>query len=99
MEGLIIITDELLAPLKDQVVVVTGGVSGIGLATVELLLSLGSKVVAIDWSEGSGQLGSDAEHYEYVKADVTSWTGLRAAFDLAVDKHGHIDHVFANAGA
>lgn len=92
------ITTESLAPLKDRVVVVTGGASGIGLATVQLLLSIGSKVVSVDWSETSGQVDADPEHYEYVRADVSSWASLRAAFDQAIKKYGHIDHVFANAG-
>lgn len=95
------ITDALLAPLRDQVVLVTGGASGIGLATVSLLLSLGAKVISVDWKEEeeAGQVVSEKEDYQYVKADVTSWVDLRAAFNLAIKKHGHIDHVFANAGA
>lgn len=95
----LIIPNESLASLRSQVVVVTGGASGIGLAAVKLLLSLGAKVISIDWKEDSGQVASDSEDHEYVKADVTSWIDLRAAFNRTIRKHGHVDHVFANAGA
>lgn len=35
----------------------------------------------------------------FVPLDVTSWDALSGLFQEAFDKHGRIDHVFANAGA
>lgn len=88
------IKDEDYASLKDKVAVITGGSSGIGLATVELLLSLGAHVVVGDQNDPPIQ----HDNLTFVKTDVTSWTSLKILFKTAVTKHSRIDHVFANAG-
>lgn len=94
----IITTDETLAQLKDKVVVVTGGSSGIGLSAVQQLLSIGAKVVNIDQNETVDQLSTIDGAYKFIKASVISWSELRPCFDQAVQAFGVIDHVFANAG-
>ena len=37
--------------IKDKVAIVTGGASGIGLATVEMILAKGGKPVIADYNE------------------------------------------------
>jgi len=87
-----VIKDEDLTAVKGKVVVLTGGSSGIGLATVKLLLSLGALVV-------SGDLNAPAESGPlFVKTNVTKWSDLAALFKKAKETHGRIDYVFANAG-
>jgi NAD(P)-dependent dehydrogenase (short-subunit alcohol dehydrogenase family) len=71
----------------------TGGSSGIGLATVDLLQSLGAVVVSGDIQDPP--VKSDLL---FVKTDVRSWTDLASLFKAAKDKHGRVDYVFANAG-
>ena len=41
--------------IKDKVAIVTGGASGIGLATVEMILAKGGKPVIADYNEESGK--------------------------------------------
>ena len=41
--------------IKDQVAFVTGGASGLGAASSELLASLGAKVLIVDRDEARGQ--------------------------------------------
>ncbi|SMQ53058.1 unnamed protein product [Zymoseptoria tritici ST99CH_3D7] len=82
------------ASLKDQVVVLTGGASGIGLATTKVLLSVGAKVVSGDINEPPLQ----HSNLTFLTTDVTSWDSLLSLFDLARSKHGDIHHIFANAG-
>ncbi|OKL56736.1 hypothetical protein UA08_07738 [Talaromyces atroroseus] len=88
------IADEDLTGLKDKVVILTGGSSGIGLATANLLLSLGAKVISGDINapteEGAG--------LQFVKTNVTNWADLVDLFKKAKEQHGRIDYVFANAG-
>ncbi|PQE22011.1 hypothetical protein CJF30_00010026 [Rutstroemia sp. NJR-2017a BBW] len=89
------IKDDDLTSLKGKVVVLTGGSSGIGLAVVDLLLSLGALVVSGDIQSPPS---SDKPNFSFVKTNVTSWADLTALLKKAKEEHGRIDSVFANAG-
>lgn len=84
------------SPLKGAVVVITGGSSGIGLATVKLLLTQGAKVIIGDLQEPPAVICSD--RLSFLRTDVTSWTDLKDLFETAVKVFGQVNHVFANAG-
>jgi len=70
-----------------------GGSSGIGLATVELLVSLGALVVSADV-----QAPPATGDFLFVKTDVRVWTDLTKLFKATKERHGRVDFVFANAG-
>jgi NAD(P)-dependent dehydrogenase (short-subunit alcohol dehydrogenase family) len=72
---------------------VTGGASGIGRATVDLLLQRGWSVVAADVNAQAAPAG-----VELVRADVTVEDDVRAAIAHVVDAFGRIDAVINNAG-
>ncbi|PSN59574.1 NAD(P)-binding protein [Corynespora cassiicola Philippines] len=87
------INDEDLTGFKGKVAIITGGSSGIGLATVELLVSLGALVVS-----GDIQAPPAPGDFLFVYTDVKSWADLTRLFKTAKEKHGKVDFVFSNAG-
>jgi len=73
--------------------VVTGGSSGIGLATAQQWKAAGGIVVALDLAappEGAG--------IDWVRCDVGDDTSVRTAVNAALDRFGGLDVVVNNAG-
>ncbi|KAK4049672.1 hypothetical protein OIV83_003947 [Microbotryomycetes sp. JL201] len=81
-----------------RVAVITGGSSGIGLATARLLASLGSKVVIGDLQPPKDNAGLDSNACAYVHADVTHYSSIVNLFETTVNLFGRVDVVFANSG-
>ncbi|HEV2638057.1 MAG TPA: 3-oxoacyl-ACP reductase [Actinocrinis sp.] len=84
--------------LTDRVAVVTGGGSGIGLASVRRLAAEGAKVVVADIDEKSGAQAAQEVGGLFVQVDVTSPEQVEALFQTAVDTYGSLDIAFNNAG-
>ncbi|WP_280382006.1 3-oxoacyl-ACP reductase [Nocardia wallacei] len=84
--------------LQDRVAVVTGGGSGIGLATARRFAQEGAKVVVADIDATSGEAAAAEVGGLYVKVDVTDEAQVRAMFQAAVDAYGGLDIAFNNAG-
>lgn len=82
-----------MSDFEGLVAVVTGGGSGIGLATAGLLESRGARVAVLDL-ETSGA----PESMLRLKADVTDDASVRAAISAVVEKFGGIDVLVNNAG-
>jgi NAD(P)-dependent dehydrogenase (short-subunit alcohol dehydrogenase family) len=78
--------------------VVTGGGSGIGLATVRRLASEGARVVIGDIDPGPGKAAADEVSGLFVQTDVTSQEQVEALFAAAVETYGSVDVAFNNAG-
>jgi NAD(P)-dependent dehydrogenase (short-subunit alcohol dehydrogenase family) len=88
---------------EDKVVVVTGGSSGIGRATVVAFARAGAKVVIADIKEEGGhqtvQLVKNAGgEGMFVHADVSHEADVSALMERAVETYGRIDCAFNNAG-
>ena len=84
--------------LVDRVAVVTGGASGIGLATARRFAAEGAHVVIGDVDPTSGRTAAEEVGGLFVQVDVTSPEQVEALFQAAVDTHGGLDIAFNNAG-
>ncbi|MBH0781665.1 3-oxoacyl-ACP reductase [Nocardia bovistercoris] len=84
--------------LQDRVAVVTGGGSGIGLATARRFAAEGAKVVVADIDVAAGTAAAGEVDGGFVEVDVTDEEQVRALFDTAARTYGGVDIAFNNAG-
>jgi NAD(P)-dependent dehydrogenase (short-subunit alcohol dehydrogenase family) len=84
--------------LQDRVVVITGGGSGIGLASARRVASEGAKVVIGDVDRAAGAAAADEVGGLFVPVDVTVESQVSDLFQAAVDTYGAVDVAFNNAG-
>ena len=84
--------------LVGRVAVVTGGASGIGLATARRFASEGAHVVIGDVDPTSGKAAAEEVGGLFVNVDVTAPEQVEALFQAAVDTYGGLDVAFNNAG-
>jgi NAD(P)-dependent dehydrogenase (short-subunit alcohol dehydrogenase family) len=84
--------------LAGRVAVVTGGGSGIGLASVRRLAAEGARVVVADIDPIGGEAAAGEVDGLYVHADVTSEDDVRRLFATTMDTYRSVDIAFNNAG-
>jgi NAD(P)-dependent dehydrogenase (short-subunit alcohol dehydrogenase family) len=74
--------------IRDVAAVVTGGASGLGLATARALSAGGARVAIFDLNEDLGAASARQIEGIFCKADVTDDAGLESAFAKAREAHG-----------
>ena len=84
--------------LDGRVAVITGGCSGIGLATAKRFVSEGARVVIGDVDDVRGPSVAAELQGTYVRCDVTYPDQVDALFAAAKDAFGSVDVAFNNAG-
>lgn len=88
--------------MDKQIVVVTGGTSGIGLETVNKFLQKGSQVIGLDLAEDkfadAKKNSADPERLEYMKLDVTEKDAVEKVFHQIEEKYKRIDVLVNCAG-
>jgi NADP-dependent 3-hydroxy acid dehydrogenase YdfG len=94
----------VLKPLAKQVVVLTGGTSGIGLTTARMLAGQGAKLFLIARNEKAlkavrAEIRARGGEAEYAVADVADHAALKEAAQAAVRAFGAFNTWINDAGA
>ncbi|MBX7111665.1 MAG: SDR family oxidoreductase [Dehalococcoidia bacterium] len=92
-----------MSELEDRVALITGGASGIGLATAERFATHGAAVVIADLASSPGEaraaeLRGRGLRASFIPVDVTNEDEVRAAFAQATAEFGGVHLVVASAG-
>ena len=77
---------------------VTGGVSGLGLAVVRHIIANGGKAVMLDINDEAGAAAEAELGARYIRTDVTSESGVEASVAQAADTNGGLNVAVNCAG-
>ena len=86
--------------MKDQVIAISGGTSGIGLATAKLLIQQGARVsiAGRSYEKGKAALAELGERASYVSIDVKDSQACSEWLSSLVEAHGRLDGLINSAG-
>src|SRR2546423_13832752 len=92
-----------LKPLEDQVIVITGGTSGIGLATAKRAAERGARVVLCSRNEAElqdtvSEIEERGGKARSVVADVSNPEDMERLAVTAIEEYGALDTGVNNAG-
>ena len=89
--------------LEGKVALITGAAGGMGKVAAQLFASEGAKVVVSDVSDQAGEatveeIAGDGGEAAYVHADVSRGADAERMVAFAMDRFGHLDVLYNNAG-
>jgi len=89
---------DLTHRLAGRVAVITGGGSGIGLASARRMRAEGARIVVADIDGEAGGAAAEELSGLYVAVDVSDEDSVNKLFDTAARAYGSVDIAFNNAG-
>ncbi|MFL6512493.1 MAG: SDR family NAD(P)-dependent oxidoreductase [Nitrososphaera sp.] len=86
--------------LEGKIAVITGGGSGIGLATAKRFVSEGAYVfiTGLYQKEVDEAISEIGKNVSGIQSDVSNLANIDKMYDVVKNQKGHIDILFANAG-
>lgn len=92
-----------MSRVLNKIIIVTGGATGIGQATCDLLAREGATIALVDINEHSGndaaeKIRSQNGKAEFWHMDVTNEMNVKEVFNAIAGKFGRIDVLVNNAG-
>ena len=86
--------------LQNKIALVTGGNSGIGLATAKLFQAQGARVIITARSNETYALAKKelGDIFHVIQADVSKVSEIKNLMSTIKKEYGHLDVIFANAG-
>lgn len=89
--------------MKDRIVIITGGASGIGRTSSLLFAEEGAHVIVADYqattgSETVAEITGQGGHARFVQVDVSDRTSVERMVGAVLEAYGHIDVLINNAG-
>jgi 3-hydroxyacyl-CoA dehydrogenase / 3-hydroxy-2-methylbutyryl-CoA dehydrogenase len=84
--------------IKDHVFLVTGGGSGLGKATVELICAKGGKAVIADIDEEKGSNVANELGFPFIRTDIVKETEVNESIAVALDHFGELHGAINCAG-
>lgn len=92
-------TNVIYNTLKDKVVAITGGASGIGEAYVRAFVAQGARVAFLDFNQDAGEALANEMNCLFLPCDVTDIPQLKACFETIAQQLGDVDVLINNAGS
>src|SRR3546814_14143699 len=89
-----------MSDLSGKTIIVTGGGSGIGRATVELLVASGANVAVADINDEAGEavVAASGGKAAYFRCDIAQEGDVKALVAQTLEAFGELDGAFNNAG-
>ena len=87
-----------MTSLDGKIALITGGASGIGLATARRLRSEGAQIVVVDLDEAKGRAAAEELDARYLPLDVGDAAEWASAVSAISNELGGIDIAYLNAG-
>ena len=83
--------------IQNNTFIITGGASGLGLATTQMIVENGGNAVILDINEDAGKI-VESDKILFVKTDVSNEEQVQNAIDLAIKTFGGLHGVCNCAG-
>jgi NAD(P)-dependent dehydrogenase (short-subunit alcohol dehydrogenase family) len=84
--------------LHNKTILVVGGATGIGQATVQLCAERGASVIVADFNEAAGAATAQAINGTFIQVDVTREASVQAMCQHIEQSHGKLDGLIQTAG-